>query len=124
MNAPTIIILAIIAVCAIFAGRRMFASFSGKGGCHGGGGGPKVKRVRVTDTNKDNYPYSEDIKIGGMTCAHCVTNVENALNGIEGTWAHVDLTSGVAHILSKTPVDAATVKDAVSAAGYYVVREQ
>ena len=55
-----------------------------------------------------------------MTCDHCVKNVENALNAIEGTWAKVDLESGTAHVLSKQPIDNEQLKKAVTDAGYYI----
>lgn len=120
MNAPTVILIVIIAVLAVFAARRMYRSFSGKGGCHGGGGGGEAKRVKVADLDESHYPYSQNLKVSGMTCDHCVCNVENALNSIEGTWARVDLTSGTAHVLSKAPVDEGRLHRAVTEAGYYV----
>lgn len=120
MNASTAILIVIIAVLAVFAARRMYRSFSGKGGCHGGGGGGDAKRVKVADLDESHYPYSQNLKVSGMTCDHCVRNVENALNSIEGTWARVDLTSGTARVLSKAPVDEGRLQRAVVEAGYYV----
>lgn len=124
MNIQTVILLAIIVVICVFAGKRVYKTFSLKGGgcaCHGGGDEPaSPKRVRVTDTDKSHYPYEEDLSISGMTCDHCVKNVENALNAIEGTWAKVDLESGAAHVLSKQPIDNEQLKKAVTDAGYYI----
>ncbi|WP_281654509.1 heavy-metal-associated domain-containing protein [Eggerthella sinensis] len=121
MNAPTFVILAIILVLCVFSARRMYRSFTGKGDCCGGGGGaPKVKRAKVSDTDEAHYPYRAEVKVGGMTCARCASTVENALNGVEGTWARVDLDAGTARILSKSPIDDDAIADAVTAAGYYL----
>lgn len=120
MNASTAVLIVIIAVLAVFAARRMYRSFSGKGGCHGGGGGGDAKRVKVADLDESHYPYSQNLKVSGMTCDHCVRNVENALNSVEGTWARVDLKSGTAHVLSKAPVDEDRLQRAIIEAGYYV----
>lgn len=119
MSISTVVILAVIIVLCVFSARSMYRSFTGKGGCHGGGGA-KAKRVRVADTNEANYRCVQDVRIGGMTCANCATNVENALNGIDGAWARVDLGSGTAHILSKRPLEAGEIEQAVANAGYYV----
>lgn len=121
MTPATAVILAVILVLAVFSARRMYRSFSGKGGCHGGGcdAPAGAKRVKVADTDESHYPYSEDIAVGGMTCERCAKNVENALNAVEGTWARVDLPSGTAHVLSKQPIDADALRKAVTDAGYY-----
>lgn len=123
MSASTAILLLVILVLCVFAGRKMIAAFTGKGGCHGGGGSA-TKHVKVADTNESHYPYSQDIQVGGMTCDSCARNVENALNSLEGTWASVDLASGTAHVLSKAPLDPVAIRDAVVGAGYYAPRVQ
>ena len=123
MNVQTAVLLAVVVVLMVFAGKRVYKTFSLKGGgcaCHGGGNEPVVKKVRVTDTDKSHYPYEEDLLISGMTCERCVRNVENALNAVEGTWAKVDLASETAHVLSKQPIDGEKLKQAVTEAGYYV----
>lgn len=120
-----VVILAIIAVCVVFAARRAWRTISGKEDCcHGGAKAPKVKRARVADTDKANYPYATDVKIGGMTCEHCVNTVENAINGLPDTWAQVNLDTKTAHILTKQPFNAEAVDNAVTAAGYYVARNR
>ncbi len=117
----TVVICAVIAVLCVFALRRAIRTFSGDGSCCGGKSKKRVRRVRVTDQDEANYPYSTDLSIGGMTCEKCVAAVENALNACEGVWARVDLESKSAHVLSKAPLDMDAVKDAVRDAGYYVV---
>ena len=124
MNAPTVIITIVIAILMVFALRRAYRVFSLKDDCCGGGPKtPKVKKVAavtVEDTDEANYPYSLDVKVKGMTCEKCVEGVQNALNAQPGTWAKVDLASGAAHILAKSPIDRDAVERAVEDAGYYV----
>ena len=124
MNAPTVIITIVIAILMVFAVRHAYRVFSLKDDCCGGGPKtPKAKKVAavtVEDTDEANYPYSLDVKVKGMTCEKCVERVQNALNAQPGTWAKVDLASGAAHILAKSPIDRDAVEQAVEDAGYYV----
>ena len=124
MNAPTLILIVAIAILMVFALRRACRVFSLKDDCCGGGPKtPKAKKVAavtVEDTDEANYPYSLDVKVKGMTCDKCVEHVQNALNAQPGTWAKVDLVSGKAHILAKSPIDRDAVERAVEEAGYYV----
>ena len=124
MNAPTVIITIVIAILMVFALRRAYRVFSLKDDCCGGGPKtPKAKKVAavtVEDIDEANYPYSLDVKVKGMTCEKCVERVQNALNAQPGTWATVDLASGAAHILAKSPIDRDAVERAVEDAGYYV----
>ena len=84
MNAPTAIIIVVIAILMVFALRRTYRVFSLKDDCCGGGPkAPKAKKVAavtVEDTDEANYPYSLDVKVKGMTCEKCVERVQNALN--------------------------------------------
>lgn len=124
MNAPTVIIIIVIAILMVFALRRAYRVFSLKDDCCGGGSKtPKAKKVAavtVEDADEANYPYSLDVKVKGMTCEKCVERVQNALNAQPGTWAKVDLASGTAHILAKSPIVRDAVERAVEDAGYYV----
>lgn len=128
MNWQTWVLLAVIAVLVVFAGRHAIRTFFGKDDCCGGGScdnatpHKKVKAVKVSDTDEANYPYREVLSIGGMSCQGCVENVQNALNAVEGTWARVDLVSRTAEVLSKHPIDEDRLAQAVEAAGYRVVR--
>ena len=54
LNLPTAVILVVIVVLCVFAARTMYDTFTGKGGCHGGGGGSRTKRVRVSDKDEAN----------------------------------------------------------------------
>ena len=122
--APSNIIVALIVAVGLFFGiRRIVRGLtSGQSCCSDGEGGHKVKKVKVADTDASNYPYATDLLIGGMSCQGCAENVQNALNGLGGTWATVDLASKTAHILSKSPVDESACEEAVKNAGYYVMK--
>lgn len=121
MSWGTIVVLVIVALICIPAVRHMKRTWSGGGGCHGGGSAPS-KKVIVKDTDEANYPYEIEVKISGMTCLNCVNNVENALNALGGTYARVDLDEGRARVLSKEPLDREAVERAITDAGYYVVK--
>ncbi|HIY83135.1 MAG TPA: heavy-metal-associated domain-containing protein [Candidatus Rubneribacter avistercoris] len=120
MNLQTAVILVIIAVLCVFAARAMYDTFTGKGGCHGGGGASRARRARVADKDEANYPFFQEVKVGGMTCTRCAANVENALNALGDTWARVDLDAKTARVLSKRPLDASEIDKAVTRAGYYI----
>lgn len=124
MNVSTVVVIIIIAIIFVFAGRQAYRTWTGKSSCCGGDSGIKTpKKVKVADTDEANYPYNADLKIGGMTCEKCVQHVQNALNSVDGTWARVDLDSKSAHVLSKSPINLDAYEKAVEAAGYYVARD-
>ena len=125
MNAQTIVLLVVVLVLFAFALRRARDVFGGKAGCHGGSsdGAKKQKPVAVADTDESHYPYRLELVVGGMTCDHCKTAVENSVNAIPGMWARVDLGTRRATVLGKSPIDQEAVEEAVEAAGYYVVRQ-
>ena len=94
----TVIICIAIVVAGFFAGRQAIRTFSGDGSCCGKKSAKKARRVRVTDTDEANYPYTTDVPVGGMTCE------KNA------------------HVLSKQPLDLERAKDVLRDAGYYVMQ--
>ena len=60
--------------------------------------------------------------VTGMTCGHCVAHVTEEVSGVEGvTDVKVTLEGGRMVVTSATPIDLATVKEAVSEAGEYEV---
>lgn len=59
------------------------------------------------------------LKVGGMTCGHCVARVQKALDAAPGVdAAKVDLESGTAEIRFAAGTDTATLIGVVEAAGY------
>ncbi len=77
-------------------------------------------RARVHDRDKSHYPYETELTIGGMTCENCAIKVENALNGLPGTWASVSIGSRSARVRTKERPDMDTLRAVVREAGYVV----
>jgi copper ion binding protein len=63
-----------------------------------------------------------EIKISGMSCAHCAARVEKSLKSVEGVEeAQVDLEKGKATIeYDSNQVELSKLEDAVEEAGYSV----
>ena len=57
------------------------------------------------------------LDIDGMTCSNCSRRVENALNGLDGVWAKVDLGAHKATVRLKQEPDEATLRAAVRGRG-------
>ncbi len=119
--AVTIIIILIIVVIAFVS----FKSYGKKleSGCCGGGDSKSVKRDRVRDRNKANYPYKATITIDGMVCANCSKHIENELNKIDGIWARIDIASKTGEILSKAEINEQLIRNCVNNLGGYTVLE-
>jgi copper chaperone CopZ len=59
--------------------------------------------------------------IVGMTCSHCVASVTEELTDVKGVAdVDVDLATGRLTVTSDEPVDEASIRSAVSEAGYHV----
>jgi copper chaperone CopZ len=82
-----------------------------------------VARTGARDADRRHYAYEIRLEIGGMTCGNCARKVENALNGLDGTWATVSISDHVACVRTKAPADRRALRDAVRQAGYVVLRE-
>ena len=66
---------------------------------------------------------TKKVLIEGMSCQHCVNRVKTALNAVEGVAViDVDLDKKVAVIEVPSILDEVKIKEAVSEAGYEVVR--
>ena len=113
-NAIIIIVLALLIAFAVW---KTWRKARRGGGCCGDIQAADA-RVSVRDRNKAHYPYTVDIAIGGMTCENCARKVENALNGLEGIWATVDIGTHTAHVRCKTAPDKDALRQAVRKAGY------
>ena len=64
-----------------------------------------------------------EIKISGMSCAHCVARVEKSLKNVDGVKeVKVDLETGKASVkYNPKKVEPSKLEDAVKEAGYDVV---
>ena len=58
--------------------------------------------------------------ISGMTCPHCYVRVEQALNGLQGVNARVNVAAKTAQVYCADNVDDVTLIRAVQKAGYQV----
>ncbi len=88
---------------------------------------PKQNQTAAeTDETKDNSYTKEDIvmektiDIEGMSCAHCVKHVTEALNAIDGVKAEVSLENKNAKVSLQKEVSDDVLKEAVVKAGYEV----
>ena len=88
---------------------------------------PKQNETKAqTDEIKDNSYTKEDIvmektiDIEGMSCAHCVKHVTEALNAIDGVKAEVSLENKNAKVSLLKEVSDDVLKEAVVKAGYEV----
>ncbi len=114
---PTALICGILLIILVL-GVRSYVKKLHSGCC--GGGGEVVKRIRVADRNPAHYSYHYILRIDGMTCENCARRVENAFNVAEGIWARVKLPES-ASIFSKSPLQEAKIRQAVTSAGYTVL---
>lgn len=122
MNPSTIIILLILALVAGYGAYSYMKKLKKGGGCCGEFE-EAVKKVKVRDRNKKNYPYKTVIKIDGMSCGNCAARVENALNALGDTLAEVQLGDRQATVYTKQPADPEKLRKAVSDAGYTMLRQ-
>lgn len=65
---------------------------------------------------------NKTIKIGGMSCAHCASRVEKALNALPGITAKVDLATKTATITGTADTGDDAIAKAIEGAGYTVER--
>lgn len=123
LSPANVVVFIVVAVGLVIGIKRIVdGAVRGKSCCSDGKSVSKSKKVVVTDTDESHYPYAEDVLVGGMSCENCAHNVENALNGVEGTWARVNLGEKTAHVLSKQPIDIDALDAVVRDAGYYIMR--
>lgn len=115
----TIIICAVLTAICIYSVIKYKKNLSS--GCCGASKEGSVKKIRVADKEKSHYPYTEILKIDGMSCGNCANRVENALNSIDGVWSSVDLGKQEALVRMKHPVELEVFKKAVLEQGYVVI---
>ncbi|MDP4278736.1 MAG: metal-transporting ATPase, partial [Bacteroidota bacterium] len=70
---------------------------------------------------KSSLMEKKILSIEGMSCAHCSTRVEKALNALDGVEARVSLNDKKAYVTTNSQVSNDTLKKAVIMAGYDVV---
>ena len=120
-NISAIVICAVLVVIAMIT-VKSYAKKLTSGCC--GTGGDVPKRIKVTDRDIQQYPYTTILHVDGMTCKNCVRRVENALNGIDGVWAEVRLQEEVAKVYMKENVSTERLCIAIEEAGYHAKRKE
>lgn len=85
----------------------------------------RLKRFRahsdkIQTTKKETTMTTVTLHIDGMMCDHCRQHVEEALNGVSGTTAAVNLAQKTAVCTAEGAQDVETLKAAVQNAGYTV----
>ena len=64
---------------------------------------------------------TKTIQIGGMTCPHCTTRVETALNALDGVTARVNAAAKTATVECSSAVSEVDLIRAVQKVGYTVL---
>ena len=112
-------LISVLVLLIAWAGWHTALKIRKGGGCCGEHAA-KEKRTLVADRNKSHYPYLATLRIDGMTCENCARRTENALNAMEGVWAHVSIEKHSANVLCKMEPDETKIREAVRQAGYIV----
>lgn len=79
------------------------------------------KPARLAKKQKGDKNMHKTLIIEGMSCQHCASHVERALNVLPGVRAQVNLSQKCAEVESAAEVDDETLKKTVQNAGYEVV---
>lgn len=114
------LILVIVIILFIAAVAKGYKKKLSKG-CCGAGDSENIKKIKVSDKNKANYPYKATMVVDGMICSNCTNRVENALNSIEGVWAATEDDAKTINVYMKQNLDIEILRKAVSDLGDYTV---
>lgn len=118
-----IIVFVIVSIGLVVGVRRALAGLMrGQSCCSDGATARRHRGPAAADVDESRYPFEVELSIAGMSCQGCAATVADALNGVPGTWATVDLATKTAHIHSKEPIDISAYEAAVRDAGYRVLR--
>lgn len=118
-----IIVFVIVSIGLVVGVRRALAGLMrGQSCCSDGTTARRHRGSAAADVDESRYPFEVELSIAGMSCQGCAATVADALNGVPGTWATVDLATKTALIRSKEPVDISAYEAAVRDAGYRVLR--
>lgn len=110
------VIILIVVVLLGFALKGSIKHFKGESPCCGG----SSSLIDDHEEKTLDQPVigTRTLKISGMHCENCARNVRNALDGIDGVVATVDLKSGLAKISYTHEISESELKKAVNIAGY------
>ncbi|WP_300757548.1 heavy metal-associated domain-containing protein [uncultured Brachyspira sp.] len=113
----SIIILLIIAVITVIAIMNYIKKMKSGSSCCSEGS-EIIRKVKIKDKNKKNYPYKKVIKIGGMTCTKCAQIIENNFNKLGYIYAKIDFDNEEGLILSKKELEGKVLEDVIKESGY------
>lgn len=111
-----IILVAVIAIAVYGTVKRIRHGSS----CCGEREAPP-KKIRVSDRNKNNYPYIYELKVDGMHCSNCARRIENGFNSNNGMWATADISQKAVRLLTKEPADEGKLRQITSDSGYTLI---
>lgn len=111
-----LIVIAVIVVILVIAGKGAWKHLKGEGSCCGGGSSVKAKKKKLNGT----IVAEKVILIEGMHCDHCKNSVERALNALDGVASHVNLHKKQAVVKMNVLVPDETLKAAIERAGFSV----
>ena len=109
----TTIIIIILILISLFAIQSYLKKITR--GCCGG-------EVSIDTSTKDvnNYPFTRDVLIAGMSCRNCATKIENTFNKDEEYYVQVDFESNKARIKMKHNNPNINITTKIEALGYIV----
>lgn len=108
------IIVAVIVAMVIIGARACVSHFKGEGGCCGG------SELKIKPRRLKNVVRTITVSVDGMSCEHCKTRVENALNEMAGISARVNLKKKEAYVSMDRQVDNDIIKRTIENTGYKV----
>lgn len=81
------IVVIVVIIIMLFAGKGAYKHLKGEGTCCGGGSKPEIPKKKLDGTKLGE----KTMKITGMHCENCVASVTRAINRIDGAAAKVSL---------------------------------
>lgn len=111
-----LLIVIIITILIIIALRSAKKHFKGQGGCCGGSAPAPKQNKKLNNVIK-----TKTFIVEGMTCEHCKSWVEKAVNDIDGAAAKVNLGKKEAIVSLEREIPDEEIRAAIENAGYRVV---
>lgn len=113
------IVVIVVIIIMLFAGKGAYKHLKGEGACCGGGSKPEIPKKKLDGTKLGE----KTMKITGMHCENCVASVTRAINRIDGAAAKVSLKK-VRQWFPMTEISNEELKKVVEDRGYHVVSIQ
>ena len=114
------IVVIVVIIIMLFAGKGAYKHLKGEGSCCGGGSKPEIPKKKLDGTKLGE----KTMKITGMHCENCVASVTRAINRIDGAAAKVSLKKGEAVVSYDREISNEELKKVVEDRGCHVVSIQ